>query len=434
MRTHHRLTTFVFGAAILAMFLALAVPSHASAAPRHNRGLTIQSTPDPSTAGEGVLIYGQLKGPANADRRIVLYHRINPAPYFTPISVTRTNAAGFYEFVRADGVVVSNRNWFVRGPYWTHSRTIHELVSAVVTLNASSSTATTAQTVEFNGTVFPTHRHERVVLQQQNSTSGDGWQTIASGYTTGASSFAIAHRFRSPGSYTLRAYFPGDPRNIPGESDTITLTVQQQQNPSFTISGSAAVITNGQTETISGTLYAAGSTTTTQPDVPVTLYGKQAYGGGFKALESGMTDSSGNYSFTQMPIHNTVYRVKTASGKSEQTAALYVGVQDVVTIGLSPTTIAVGDSATISGTVTPQHTGHVVHLQEQNSAGNWVNVELGYVNATSQYSFKYTPGQIGVEQLRVEITGGPVNVGSVSSTETLTVSGVAPVSTLPPAS
>ena len=434
MRIHHRLTTFAFGAAILATFLALAIPSHASAAPHHNRGLTIRSTPNPITAGQGVLIYGQLKGPANADRRIVLYHRINPAPHFTPISVTRTNAAGFYEFVRADGIVVSNRNWFVRGPDFTHSHTIHERVSAAVTLNASSSTATTAQTVEFNGTVVPNHRHERVLLQQQKSTSGTGWQTVASAYTNGASSFAIAHRFRSPGSYTLRAYFPGDPRNIAGESDTITLTVQQQQNPSFTISGSAAVITNGQTETISGRLYTAGSTTTPQPNVPVTLYGKQAYGGGFKALESAMTDSSGNYSFMQIPLHNSVYRVRTASGKREQTAALYVGVQDVVTIGLTPTTIAVGDSATISGTVTPQHTGHVIHLQEQNTVGNWVDVESGYVNPSSRYSFRYAPGQMGVEQLRVEITGGPVNVGSVSSTETLTVSGVAPVSTLPPAS
>jgi phage protein U len=427
------LTTFALGAAILATILALAVPSQAAAAPHHNQGLTIRAAPDPIAAGEGVLIYGRLKGPGSADRRIVLFHRINPAPYFTQISVTRTNAAGFYEFVRADGVVVSNRNWFVRGPGRTHSRTIHERVSAVVTLNANSATATTAQTVGLSGNVYPTHRHERVVLQQQNSSSGNGWQTIATGYTNGASSFAIGHRFRSPGSYTLRAYFPGDPRNIPGQSPTVTLTVQQQQNPSFTISGSAAVITNGQTETISGTLYAAGSTTTPQPTVPVTLYGKQAYGG-FKALESGMTDSSGNYSFTQMPLHNMVYSVRTASGMHEQTAALYVGVQDVVTIGLSPSTIPVGDSVTVSGVVTPQHTGHVIHLQEQNAAGNWVDLESGYASPSSTYSLSYTPGQISVMQLRVEITGGPINVGSVSNTQTLTVSGVAPVSTLPPAS
>ena len=126
--------------------MALAVPSQAAAAPHHNQGLTIRAAPDPIAAGEGVLIYGRLKGPGSADRRIVLFHRINPAPYFTQISVTRTNAAGFYEFVRADGVVVSNRNWFVRGPGRTHSRTIHERVSAVVTLNANSATATMTTT------------------------------------------------------------------------------------------------------------------------------------------------------------------------------------------------------------------------------------------------------------------------------------------------
>jgi hypothetical protein len=94
----------------------------------------------------------------------------------------------------------------------------------------------------------------------------------------------------------------------------------------------------------------------------------------------------------------------------------------------------VGDSVTVSGVVTPQHTGHVIHLQEQNAAGNWVDLESGYASPSSTYSLSYTPGQISVMQLRVEITGGPINVGSVSNTQTLTVSGVAPVSTLPPAS
>jgi hypothetical protein len=37
-------------------------------------------------------------------------------------------------------------------------------------------------------------------------------------------------------------------------------------------------------------------------------------------------------------------------------------------------------------------------------------------------------------QLRVLITGGPINVGGVSAPVTITVSGLAPVSQLPPAS
>lgn len=437
MRTH-AVTRAAAGIAVLAALLAVALPGSASASWRHhhpffNHGLTIAANPDPITAGQGVLIYGQLRGPNNANKWIWLFHRINPASRFTPISRTRTNAQGYYEFVRADGVVVSNRNWFVLGPRDTHSRTIHERVSAVVTLNTRSSSVTTAQPVTFTGTVYPMHRHQRVLLQQQNSISGTGWQTVASGYTDDNSAFTIVHRFKSAGSYTLRAFFPNDPRNIAGQSANLNLAVQQQQNPSFTINGSPTVVTDGQPETISGTLYETGSTTTTQPHVAVILYGKQ-WSGGFKALATGITDASGNYTFTQVPLHNTVYRVQTVTGKQMHTANLYVGVQDVVNANLSAPSVAVGAAVTISGTVTPDHSGHVIYLQEQNAAGNWVDVQSGYLTAGSTYSFNYKPGQTGTEQLRVQITGGPVNIGGVSNVVTLSVNGVAPVNTLPPAS
>src|SRR5579875_2897851 len=197
---HTRLVLGVGLAALLALVvLLLALPSRTQAAPRHNHGLTIAATPDPITAGQGVLIYGQLKGSNSAGKRIWLFHRINPAARFTPVSVTRTNGSGFYEFVRADGVVKSNRNWFVLGPDNTHSRTIHEWVSAVVTLDTATTTATTAQDVTFSGTVSPSHTHQRVLLQEQNSTSGNDWKTIAAGYTGDASGFSITHRFRSAG-------------------------------------------------------------------------------------------------------------------------------------------------------------------------------------------------------------------------------------------
>ena len=93
---HHGRLVFGVGVAILLalMALLLALPSRTEAAPRHNHGLTITSTPDPITAGQGVLIYGRLTGPNNAYKRVWLFHRINPADRFTPVSVTRTNASG----------------------------------------------------------------------------------------------------------------------------------------------------------------------------------------------------------------------------------------------------------------------------------------------------------------------------------------------------
>jgi hypothetical protein len=434
-------TRFLAGIAVpLLGCIALAAPGAASAATQHQRhyqyeghGLTIAATPDPITSGEGVMIYGQLHGRNNAGRRIVLFHRVFPAWGFSPVSITRTNAQGFYEFVRADGVVTSNRNWYVVGPYSIRSRTVHELVSSVVTLSTGSATASTGQQVTFTGTVAPSHPFQRVLLQEQNSSSGTGWQTVAIGSTNASSAFTITHAFRAAGNYTLRAYFRSDGRNIAGQSATIALSVEQTQNTSFTITGSAPVVTDGQTETITGTLYATGSTTVTQPNTAVMLYGKQA-NGNFEALASGTTDSSGDYSFTQVPLHNTVYRVETTSGTPVVTANLYIGVQDVVTISPSTTTTTVGTPVTVTGTVAPDHSGHVIYLQEQDAAGNWVDVTGGYVNASSMYSFTYSAGEAGTVQLRTQITGGPVNVGGVSSTISVTASGVAPASTLTPAS
>lgn len=436
MRTHHRSSMIGLGLSILVALTALVtallmvLPATATAAPHHNRGLTIRTSADPISAGQGVLIYGRLWGPDNAGKRIWLFHRIDPAGHFTPVGVTRTDGAGFYEFIRADGVVKTNRNWFVLGPHYTHSRTVHEWVSSVVTLSAGATTAMTAQPVDFSGTVFPSHAGQRVLLQEQVSTNGNGWKTLEAGRTNGESAFSIAHHFRTAGSYTLRAFFRGDPRNIAGASPSVEITVQQQQNPSFTINGSSQAITNGQSESITGTLYAKGSTTTPQPNVAVTLYGRQGTGP-FRALQTVQTGSSGAYAFTTMPLHNTVYHV--LAGHRQKTANLYVGVADVVSAALSAPTVAVGQTVKVTGTVTPAHNGHVIYLQEQNSAGQWVDVEGGRLSYASTFTFGYTAGETGTFNLRVQISGGPWNVGGVSVTLPLTVSGVAPVSSLPPA-
>ncbi|HET9094587.1 MAG TPA: hypothetical protein VFN36_05820 [Solirubrobacteraceae bacterium] len=436
MQPHHRSGAGA-AATLLAVLLGLttalllAMPPAATAAPRHDRGLTIAATPDPISAGAGVLIYGRLSGPHSAFRRVSLLHRIAPAQRFTPVSVTRTNAAGFYEFIRADGVVTSNRSWFVLGPRDTHSRTIHEWVSSVVTLDTAPAATTTAQTVSFSGAVSPNHPHQRVLLQEQMNANGTGWRTFAAGSTDANSAFTIPHRFRQAGTYTLRAVFPNDPRNIAGQSASVSLTVQQEQNPSFTIGASAPAVLNGQPETISGTLYADGSTTVPQPNVTVTLYGRPGTGP-LRALQSTQTDSSGAYSFTTTPLHNTVYVVR--AGHQERTARLYVGVQDLVSAALSAPTVAVGDAVRVTGTVTPAHNGHVVYLQLQGPGGHWVDIEQRRLSAASTFAFSYMPGMPGSLDLRVQITGGPWNVGGASAILPLTISGAAPIASLPAAS
>src|SRR5436190_5259370 len=126
---------------------------------------TINAAPNPTTSGDPMVIFG--RAPAGA--KVVLWHRINPAPRFTPIQRTTATSAGRYEFARADGVVTTNRNWFVVVD-GRRSRIVHERVFALVTINGPTNTdLVTGLPVTFYRQVSPPHAGPRVLLQRQNA-------------------------------------------------------------------------------------------------------------------------------------------------------------------------------------------------------------------------------------------------------------------------
>ncbi|HWD64368.1 MAG TPA: hypothetical protein VG405_04290 [Solirubrobacteraceae bacterium] len=417
-------TRSVVLAGLLGALVALGVPVLASAAPRHDQGLTINATPNPIDAGQGVLIYGQLQGAGDAGQTIYLYHRIALASRFTRIGHTTTNQFGFYEFTRQEGVVMTNRSWFVRGPSSTHSHTIHERVSALVSLHANPASTVTGHRVVFGGQVTPRHAFQRVLLQEQESANGDVWRTIGSTFTNRNAHFALSHVWRRPGDETVRALFPGDRRNVAGGSDSLTIVVMQREKPAFTLSTSEPVINEGQSATLSGTLEKAG-TSTPDPGAQVTLYGRSP-NGTVKQLGSTQTASDGSYSFTVTPTSNTQFWARTPKGR--RSAPVNQGVRDVVTITSSSDASQDGGSVVLSGNVSPSKVGHGIFLQRLGDDGAWHDVAHTTVAAGSAYSFTYTFGQDGTTKLRARIYGGPWNVGGASPAETIAVSGVAPIS------
>jgi hypothetical protein len=423
-------------ASVVAVLGCAAVPAMTVAAPHHNHGLTIAVTPNPIISGEGVLIYGQLNTSNPGGRTIVLYHRINPKPYFTVIGTTKTSTTGFYEFPRAEGVVLSNRSWFVRAPGLPgniHSRTVHERVAAAVILNPPAPPATllTNQQVVFTGSVAPDHAGERVLLQEEAGLTGDTWKTLKVGRLDATSQFSIPYRFRIPGDHTVRVLFQGDARNVAAPSDTVTVTVQQKENPHFTITTSAPIIPVSTAARISGVLTMAGQTTP-DPNVMVTLWG-HTYGTPYAPVTSTTTGTDGTYKFDVTPQHNTVYQVRTSFAPLRVSAQLFEGVQDAVQLSPVPTTSTVGGTVSFTGSVTPDKVGHVIELQRLGADGHYHVVEIGFVNASSAYQFNWTFGTPGMKTFRVHISGGPDNVGADSTPVTINVS-LPPVTSLPPAS
>ena len=120
------------------------------------------------------------------------------------------------------------------------------------------------------------------------------------------------------------------------------------------------------------------------------------------------------------------------NANANRSAVLYEGVKDVLTAAVSQSTIQAGQTLTFTGTVAPDHTGHIVYLERQNVGnGNFHVVEVATVGAGSAYSIAHMVYAAGTKVYRVRIPGGPENEGAASAPFTIQVT-PAPAAALTP--
>jgi hypothetical protein len=414
---------FTVLATVLAAVAAAATPSLAGAAPHHNRGLTIHAAPPSINAGGEVDIIGRLEGPDAGGQTVRLWHRINPNGQFTPLGTRSTDSAGRYEFQRADGIVDSNRSWFVVGPGHTHSRVVHEHVAALVSIAPDPASggivpAQTRQPITFSGHVTPDHPGQILKLQVSRD-QGDDWQTVRTGRLGAGSNYSIAEAWRTAGPRQVRVVLPPDARNTRGISDSVTVQVQQRQVTGFSIQSSDQLIPYLGTATISGVVDQPG-TSTPDAGAPVSLFARVPRRGGYKLVQTGTTGSDGSYSFTVTGYTNDWYVVRLTATPKIHSAQLFQGVQDQVAMS-GPSSATVDQHVDFTGTVTPDKSGHVIYLQKLGADSQWHTVEVQRVHHGSTFTFGWTFGAAGAKQFRARILGGPVDIGGASSPVTLTV-------------
>lgn len=423
-----RVRVSVLVAALVACACA-ALPSIAAAhGPVQNRALTIHNSPPTIVAGDPVLIYGRLLGRGAANQRIILWHRINPRGHFTIIGRTQTDAAGRYEFTRQNGIVETNRSWFASGPALSHSKTVHEQVSAAVTLTPSATEASTRHPITFTGQVSPDHAGQLVRLQAQRGDSNN-WKTIKTGRLSASSSYSIPFAWRFPGPRNVRAVFPGDRRNTRGVSSVSTVVVQQTEVPGFTIGSSDPVVPNQTPVTISGQL-SESSSTAPESGASVALYASAPHQHNWTETQTTTTKADGSYSFTVQGSTNELYQARTTFAPIRHSAVVYQGVQDVVSISASASSVPVGRRVTFSGNVAPGKPGDAVYLERLGKDGHWHVVKSSELNRASNYSIGWTFGTPGAKQVRVQVLGDPQNVSGVSAAVPIMVT-LPPVSSLP---
>jgi hypothetical protein len=400
--------TAVISLLVLAPSSALA---HRHRSPNGRCAINLNIAPHEIVAGDQVIVFGALRcsDPANdANQEVKLFHHLAGLPGFEFVQSTTTDANGFYEFSPADGVVETNRSWYVRS-HGARSATKRIRVAAQTTLSGPTEGQLLtgfANRVTFTGTVSPADVGAHVILQRQNSTTGNEWHHIDSGVVDAAGNFTIVHTFVVPGDANIRVLVRSQGRNIPSVSNELDYTVSQTQNAELTIQASTDPIAFGEAVTISGKV-ASG------PNQPVTLLARSRRQHGFARVAQVSTNAEGVYSFpAQSLVNSTFYRVMSAHISS---AVLFEGVKDVLTAQVSSPTVQAGQSVTFSGTVSPDHTGHAIYLEREDAHGSGFHViQVAFVGAGSSYSIVHRLYDPGTKVLRVHIPGGPENQGATS--------------------
>lgn len=390
--------------------------------------VSLEVAPHETTVGDSVLAFGQLScGPGGAPggQPVTLYEHMHGTPGYTAVQNVSTGSDGSYEL--APLTVQYSSTFYVRAA-GVRSGFRSVRVAALVTLSGPPEGAQLltgfAHRVTFTGTVDPADEGAHVILQRQNALTGNEWRAIdRSGVVGAGGSFTIEHTFRVPGDANLRVLVRSHGRNLASVSNVLTYEISQAENPHLTISASSDPIAYGQSVTISGAA-------TGLANGPVTLLARTVHQHGFAPVAEVKTNGNGEYSFpAQSPVNSTLYRVR---GGGHHSAVLYEGVKDVLTAAVSQTSIQAGGTLTFTGTVAPDHTGHIIYLERQNATnGNFHVVEVANVGAGSAYSIAHEVIVPGTKVFRVRVPGGPENEGAASEPFTVQVT-PAPVSALTP--
>jgi hypothetical protein len=413
--------TLLFALALAALELSQGVAlaaHHPSANGRH--AVSISVSENPIVEGQPIVIYGHLVGPNDAGRQVTLYHRTAFMSNFTPVQSTTTDATGYFAFTRQPERILTNREWYVRS-LGARSATAHEHVYAQVTLTGSVPAGSTIATgphnpATFSGTVTPASAGQPIVLQRQDADGGESWHTIQQGRAGPGGQYSIVHEFRYPGDANIRVLLRRDGVNIASPSSVLSYEIEQAENPALTLQSSQNPIVAGQSETISGTL-AAG------PGASVTLYARQA-GGTLSPVATVTSGSGGSYVFPAETLQNSTY-YEVRSGTTDSTL-LFVGVKYVLNAGAIQTTIAQGQPVTLTGSVLPAVSGHVIDLQQQAASGQWVTIARSVTAGDSTFLLTRPLFVAGTVSVRAFVPGGPANQGTASTPVGITVTPVAP--------
>jgi phospholipase C len=212
-----------------ALFAAAAGASRAPAGPPKPpkpkppvvKALTLAAAPNPSQAGQPILLSGRVMGIQKSGVAVTLWRKRPRDRNFHQAFVTPTGVGGNYGVLVSGTDVNTNSQWYAT-THGVTSSTALERVRAALTLKTSTIGAAPGEPVQLRGHVTPWHGGNSVQIQQL-AANGE-WEQITSARLGGGSNFSVKYRFTA-GTAQVRAALPSDTRNTGSHSNAVTIDV-----------------------------------------------------------------------------------------------------------------------------------------------------------------------------------------------------------------
>lgn len=182
--------------------------------------MTITSSPDPSQAGQKVVISGALDTPT-AGTTVTLWRELATQSSFHEFGTTTTDSSGKYTFTVRQGTVMADQQYYVTAN-GSQSTTVKQAVDALVALAASAHSTVVGHAIVLSGHVTPLHAGETVLIEVRRSGT---WHVLAHARLGPRSNYSVSHTFAQSGTVQLRTVLRADSRNLQSVSHTLKLSV-----------------------------------------------------------------------------------------------------------------------------------------------------------------------------------------------------------------
>jgi hypothetical protein len=143
--------------------------------------------------------------------------------------------------------------------------------------------------------------------------------------------------------------------------------------------------------------------------------------GGSKTLDFRWDTANVSPGIYTIRVNATIVEGETETADNEKSGGTVIvnKLQGTVSININPTSIKVGESTIISGSIIPLREGALVTIKYRLGGGTWSTLETVTTDENSQYSYAWTPETVGTYEVKASWPGDENTTQDESDVETL---------------